>query len=236
MSYIRKKTNKIEGRVKYVEKLDPWSTHTKISSYLKSLPSSTRILDVGCATGTIAKLCLNCGLIFYGVEENPEWAKIAMPYYQEVFVGKLEKVADSFLSSHDVIILADILEHIPECEKVLDKLYQLQKNRCTFIISVPNIANLWVRINLLFGKFDYAERGIMDKTHVKFFTYMSFKQFLRHGGLEIFSIDVTPVPLGLISGFFVDNKFGKFIYNILNKITRIFPKLLGYQFIAFSKK
>jgi len=235
-AWLENKLNKQEGNIKYVEKLDPWSTHTKISSYLRKMPSSTRVLDAGCATGVLGKLCSGHNLIINGIEENNDWARLAFPYYNEVFIGKLEDTPKSFLENHDVIVLADILEHLPQSEKILDWICSLQKEGCIFIISVPNIANIWVRLNLLFGKFDYSERGILDRTHVKFFTFKSLKRFLQSPGLEIRSIEVTPIPLGLVSNFFSSNTLGRSVYYIINKITRIFPKLLGYQFLSISVK
>jgi 2-polyprenyl-3-methyl-5-hydroxy-6-metoxy-1,4-benzoquinol methylase len=236
LEWFENKIMKHEGNIKYVEKLDPWSTHTKISTYLRKMPSSMRVLDAGCATGILGKLCSGHNLIINGIEENSDWARFAQPYYNEVFIGKLEDTPAGFLENYDIIVLADVLEHLPQSEKVLARICSLQKVGCIFIISVPNIANIWIRINLLLGKFEYQERGILDKTHMRFFTYRSLKQLLSEVQLNLISSDVTPVPLGLISNFFIINKFGIFMYKFLNRITRIFRKLFGYQFIAISKK
>jgi 2-polyprenyl-3-methyl-5-hydroxy-6-metoxy-1,4-benzoquinol methylase len=236
MNFIQKKINDIEKNEKYVEKSSPWSTHSKISSYLRKLPSHTRILDIGCATGILGKLCSDNRFIFKGIEENAEWANDAKPYYEEIFPGRIENASDEFLKNYDVIILADVIEHLPNCEEIVLRIVNLQKVGCLFIISVPNIANLWVRLNLLFGKFDYMERGILDKTHVRFFTYKSLINFLLKSGLKASNKDYTPIPLELVNTFFTDNSLGKFIYRIFNLITGLFPKLLGYQFIVIANK
>lgn len=236
MGFIQKKINNIENDERYEEKPSPWSTHSKISSFLEKLPSDTRVLDIGCAKGVIGKLCYNNNLVFRGIEENSEWAKTAKPYYEEIFQGRIENATNEFLQNYDVIILADVMEHIPNSEEIISRIINLQKKECVFIISVPNIANIWVRLNLLFGKFDYNERGILDKTHVRFFTYKSLIKYLTVSGLKVENKDCTPIPLELINNFFIQNSLGRIIFRIFNIITHILPKLFGYQFIVYAKK
>ena len=70
--------------------------------------------------------------------------------------------------------------------------------RGTVIVSVPNVAHLWVRLSLLAGRFDYADRGILDRTHLRFFTRRSLLALLRAAGLAVVELAVTPVPLPLV--------------------------------------
>ena len=79
----------------------------------------------------------------------------------------------------DLIIFADILEHTIHPEKILEYYStNLLKQKGKIIISVPNIANWNIRLKLLFGKFDYTKTGILDETHLKFFTYNSIKKII----------------------------------------------------------
>jgi hypothetical protein len=103
------------------------------------------------------------------------------------------------------------------------------------MISVPNVANLWVRLNLLFGVFDYADRGILDRTHLRFFTRKTLAAMVKNVGLDIVSIQVTPIPLELVSSFFI-SPVGKEIYSAFAWLTSLFPTLMGYQFIVEAKK
>jgi hypothetical protein len=99
---------------------------------------------------------------------------------------------------------------------------------------VPNVANLWVRLNLLFGRFEYTDRGICDRTHLRFFTRKTLIALAENAGLEIQTIRATPIPLELVNGFFVTFP-GRILHSMLARCTSWFPTLLGYQFIVEAK-
>ena len=112
---------------------------------------------------------------------------------------------------------------------------ELQNRDCLFIISVPNVANVWVRLQLLMGHFDYADRGILDRTHLRFFTRKTLIDLVKCTGLDIISITATPIPLELISPFFA-TPLGKWLHATFARFTSLLPTLLGYQFIVEAKK
>lgn len=219
----------------YLEKRSPWSSHSQIAGILRSFPAGTRVLDVGTADGIIGRMLgKDTPLRVYGIEPHAVWAKQAEQYYQGVWVGMIEDAPESYISNFDVVVLADILEHTPAHEKVLLKLVALQHQPCEYVISVPNIANIYIRLNLLFGRFDYTERGILDKTHLRFFTRKSLIETVEQIGLKISWMGVTPIPLELLSPFFM-TPAGLVIFRLFNGLTRLFPTLFGYQFIVRAK-
>lgn len=219
----------------YKDKPSRWSSHSLIAAGLKRLPPHSRVLDVGTASGTLARMCQNHSLQLFGVELNPDWARMAMPLYEKIFVGSIEQAEQEYLTGYDVVVLGDVLEHLPMPELILQKLVDLQSPGSTFIISVPNIANVWIRLNLLVGKFDYADRGILDRTHLRFFTRKSLTALLKNAGLETVSIQVTPVPVELVSSFFL-SVLGKWLHARFAELTSLMPTLLGYQFVVFARK
>ncbi len=177
----------------------------------------------------------NARLRFFGVEPNAEWAAAALPFYEKVWVCPLDDAPDEALRGYDAVVLGDVLEHMPAPERALHRLVQLQPPGCLFILSVPNVANLWVRWQLLMGRFDYAERGILDRTHLRFFTRKTLTALIKEAGLDILSIQATPVPLELISSFFLTTG-GRVIHAALARLTDLLPTLLGYQFIVKAKR
>jgi len=219
----------------YHDKPSVWSSHSIIASHLNTFPAQSKVLDVGAASGTLARMCQNKMLRLFGVEPNPDWANIASPLYEKMWIGSVSELEESLLSGYDVVVLGDILEHLPTPEIILQQLVKYQAPGARFIISVPNVANLWVRLNVLLGRFDYADRGILDRTHLRFFTRKTLIAMVENAGLEILSIQTTPVPLELVSNFFV-TPLGRWIHALLAKCTSLLPSLLGYQFVVDARK
>lgn len=219
----------------YNDKTDPFSSHTRIKSILRNLAKGTRILDIGTASGTLGRMCQDQELLFFGIEPNKTWLDLARPYYQDVLESKLEDAPDDYLLGYDVIVCADILEHLVYPLDELRRLVNLQVEDSFFIISVPNVANLWIRLSLLFGNFTYTDKGILDKTHLHFFTKRSFLEMLDNAGLQIIYIKYTPVPLNLVHPKFKQKGF-RVLHRLLAILTNLFPTLLAYQFIVVSEK
>jgi 2-polyprenyl-3-methyl-5-hydroxy-6-metoxy-1,4-benzoquinol methylase len=220
----------------YLDKADPWSSHSQIKRRLTRLRAGIKILDVGTATGTLGRLCSGAGFELYGLEPNEEWAALARPHYTAMAMSSLEEATDAFLSGHDAVVCADVIEHLARPEDALRRLLSLQPEGCIFIISVPNVANVWVRLHLLFGRFDYTDRGILDQTHLRFFTRRTFLALLEAVGLQVTDIDVTPIPLNLVHPWFRQAAAGRFLHMCLARLTKRRPTLLGYQFIVQAIK
>lgn len=218
----------------YEQKDEPGSSHYLLKHYLSQTPANTKVLDVGTATGLLGILLQNSPLKLYGIEPNLVWAKKAEQYYEQVFVGRLEDTQEEYLKNYDVVVCADVLEHLVDPNLQLIRLVRLQAPNTKFLVCVPNVANIWLRVNLLCGKFEYTNRGILDRTHLRFFTLRSFKELLTSSGLTIEIIKPTPIPLMLINPFFVNNYFGRFIQAALKNLTYLLPTLLGYQFFCLA--
>lgn len=226
----------VEKRCPYVTKADPSSSHGVILACVQDLPAGTRILDVGAATGILGELLRGKGFALYGIEPSPRWAEAARKHYQELMCCSLEQAPDPFLSGYDVAICADVLEHMPDPRSALQRLTSLQPMGCKFIVSVPNVANLWVRLNLLLGRFPYAERGILDSTHLRFFTRDSLLAMVRSVGLKVGRTIATPIPLGLIYPSLPRTAWGRAVCAGVAFLTNLWPTLLGYQFIVQAVK
>ena len=149
--------------------------------------NGSRVLDVGCGNGELGERLRadkNCFVI--GVEINKVRADQAKRKLDEVINSDIELIDDpSSYGSFDAIIFADCLEHLRYPVKALQQLSTNLKANGYFIISLPNVANWTVRLRLLLGKFDYQETGILDKTHLHFFTISSSKKFIRDAGFDV---------------------------------------------------
>lgn len=220
----------------YKIKNDPWSSHAVISRWLREFPVGTRILDVGSASGMFGRMVAGAGLELYGLEPNQDWAATAQPYYRQVVASTLDAVDRAYLKDFQVVVCGDVLEHLPDPLVKLTGLVQLQPPGAVFITSMPNIANFWVRLNLLAGRFDYTDSGILDRTHLRFYTLRTMRDLVTAAGLRINRTVPTPIPLNIVHPFFENNKAGRALHALLNRMTCIFPGLMGYQFVMYAEK
>ncbi len=201
---------------------------------LGSLPRGSRILDVGAGSGTLARLCAGKDFVISAIEPNIAWLDVSTGLYSEVSGRTVEQTSDTFLEGHDAVVCADILEHLLHPEEQLKRLVNAQPDHCIFLISVPNVANIWIRLNILFGHFDYQDRGVLDRTHLHFYTKNSFIALVHEAGLQVTKLIATPIPLDLALPFLFKSFIGNSLMKIENLMTQVSPSLLGYQWIAIA--
>jgi 2-polyprenyl-3-methyl-5-hydroxy-6-metoxy-1,4-benzoquinol methylase len=170
---------------------------------LGAVPDGARVLDVGCATGYLAAELTRRGCTVDGVEFDPDAAAQAGAHCRTVVVGDLESAqtrADvAALPAPDVIVCADVLEHLRDPWSVLAWLAALLPTGGKAIISVPNIAHWTARRALLRGRFDYADNGLFDRTHLRFFTRASAQELARRAGFAVRAEHPAGAPLPLES-------------------------------------
>lgn len=155
------------------------TSHTKI---LRLVGTRQRVLDLGCATGQLAKVLRERGCEVVGIEADAEAAKLAAEHCDSVIVGDVEELDLAMELGErrfDVIVAGDVLEHLKAPEATLASLRPfLDRNGC-LITSVPNVAHGSVRLALLTGSFPYAELGLLDRTHLRFYTRSSLREMLE---------------------------------------------------------
>ncbi len=164
-----------------------------------------RVLDVGCATGYLAEALGERGCTVSGLEFDAEAAEKARPHLERLVMGDIETMdlAEAFGDDRfDVIVFGDVLEHLRDPLAALRKAKPLLADRGSVVASIPNVAHGSVRLALLAGRFDYQDLGLLDSTHVRFFTRSSLEDLFREAGMV--PIDVrrttagffdTPVPV-----------------------------------------
>ncbi len=208
---------------------DPWSSHQQIAKRLRKIARNP-VLDVGAAQGMLGELLTGSGVVMDAVELNPEWAAACKPHYRHVITGDIETV-DVTAEQYRVVVCADVLEHTTDPLAVLGKLRRVASPDAVYLISLPNVSHLAVRLMLLAGNFPRMERGVLDKTHLHFYTRETARRMLEHAGLRIVQISTTGVPLEEIW----PGGGGGMLYNAAMKTqyaaVRIFPRMLAMQFI-----
>ena len=224
------------SRTKYSPKKSPLSSHKRVAFFV---PRNATVLDLGSEGNYIEELKeKQCNVVGITLSSLPDEVK---GKYDEVFIEDLDKEKwKEFIQGKkfDAIILADVVEHLKEPVKLISLLKDFLKNDGIVIASTPNIAHLYIRLCLLFGKFPYSKRGILDETHLHFYTKKSFKKLFENEGYLFVKRRFTPIPFELFSG---KSKFTKLLTQIVEYsyylFVKISPSLFAYQMVyVFRKK
>lgn len=171
------------------------------------------------------------------VELNPQFASMAMPFAQNVKVANAEQInyrPEEGQPSYDVIVAADILEHLVDPETLLSKLKTGLKREGILIVSLPNVANLYIRLNLLVGRFPYHTKGLLDRTHLRFYTLKSMRKMLAKTGWVVEETAVTSIPIAIVFPFLRKRPF-RWTLIVLHGLTRLFRGALAYQAVLVCR-
>jgi|SRR3989344_4069767 len=216
----------------YNYRFDPgkYNTHWLL---LNEVPPNSRVLEIGTASGYMGEYLIkekNCEV--WGVEPVKDMYEAAKNYgYTKLF----HNVAEDFLDlpemvgqEFDVIFCGDVFEHMMDPLKVLIGLKKFLKPTGRFVISLPNIAYWQVRLHLLGGNFDMQDGGILDRTHMRFFTLKTMKEFIEQAGLHL---EKARPSNGHIERFGINKLWG-----VGQKAFSLWPTLLAIQYILVATK
>lgn len=197
---------------------------------IEQIPEGAFVLDVGCATGFMGDyLIKNKKCKVWGVELDQKEAAIAKKFLDKVYVGSIED--ERFINDlknklgrkkFDVLLSTSTIEHTVNPDKVLKNMLSLLKSTGILVLTTPNIAHWSMRLSLLKGDFEYTDYGIMDATHLRFFTIKSFKNLFIRNKTRIVKIGIDAEGGGLprISIF----------------LSKFFPGIFAYQILIVAKK
>ena len=227
---------------------------------LRQVGCGQKILDVGCGTGTLGFEIKKRGNEVWGLDINKKAIDLAKKKLDKTFLYDSADPDDLPIKDEkfDVIVFADILEHLDEPEAVLREYKKYLKEDGCVIVSLPNFASWTIRFKRLFGPLKPAKYGILDETHKHFYDLEKAKKLVEEAGIEIKKLDVNPnimrafMPLlrrlisqkpgskesGELDKAIIESRF----YRIYRKLvlplelvpTRIFKNCLAFQFIIIG--
>jgi len=197
------------------------------------------VLDIGCGEGFFASMIAENNCVV-GIDLLPS-ATETLGLEQFISADLENGLKDAFNKlgerKFDKVLLQDILEHLRFPERLLLDCHKVIRPQGHLLVSVPNVANITVRLALLFGNWTYTERGILDKTHYRFYTRRTARRLLEENGYEIVKQMMTVMPIELVLGLPAKNFLMRTL-NVMNAVlTGLMPGLLGYQcvFVACRK-
>ncbi|MEA2165878.1 MAG: hypothetical protein QOK37_4005 [Thermoanaerobaculia bacterium] len=191
------------------------------------------LLDLGAAGGELGAAVRNHFERSIGFEYDADRIGQLRGRFDQVVIADLETVK-TLPADVNAIVLADVIEHLRNSTNLLQMVRGSLAKDGVLFLSVPNIANITVRLGLLFGIFEYRDRGILDFTHLRFFTMRTIRREIENAGFRIVAIRGSSVPIRLIIGWMPDVllRLGE---RVLTGITRVWRGLFAYQIILVAK-
>ena len=211
----------------YVFKDGDGSSHAVILDMMSGLPGS-RVLDLGCSSGLFAAHARAAGHHVTGVDylEIPGVRERTDHFVQASLEdGIPAEAGDGF----DVIVAADVIEHLSRPGQVMRDMFRVLRPGGQVVLSVPNFAHWYPRIRVAAGLFGYDRRGILDETHLRFFTRATLRRLVRASGFDILEERATGLPMRAISES--DGPRLRAARAIDKALVHARPTLFGYQYI-----
>lgn len=220
---------------KYEFDFDPETTNTSHGLVVGLVPARSRVLDVGCAVGYLGDALAEKQCTVHGIELDPAAAEVARTRLASVVVADAETLdyqAAFGEEAFDVVVLADVLEHCRNPERVLAGALSVLAEAGTLVISIPNVGHGSLRLALLQGRWNYTPLGLLDETHVRFFTWDTLNDLLTGVGLTISEAWMTTAdPLATE----VDVDPADLPAEVADWV-RAQPLAQGYQFVLVARR
>lgn len=248
-----------KGDYPYLEELNDG-----ILKYITMRQSGDWVLDIGAGRGVLGEALCAQGFNVCGIESNVAAAKDASIKINQVICTDLHNMAEIHQQlkhkKFEYIIFSDILEHVYDPLKVLRDYLPFLAEHGKVIVSLPNVMNWLNRCYFIFGMFHYTMTGVMDRTHVRFFTFKTAKHMLEASPYVIEKIDSTPfITLAFLpmiksilnKGYrekpqhsnvkqIIDlplyHFYKKYVYPIEYRVSRMMPTLLAFRIIIVARK
>ncbi len=221
--------------VPYAIKRSLYSAHYYAARFIGT---DQRVLEAGCGNGKFGAELVRAGNHVVGVDRSPSVPLSAG--YDNVIPADLEFGLKSALgnaaSQFDRILLLDVLEHLRDPNQLLQDSKVLLAPRGRLIVSVPNAVNATVRLMVLFGRFRYRDRGILDWSHLRFFTAKTIRALLEEHGYRVAGRHYTVVPLERVIPMRSGNRLLRFANRVLRGLTALAPGLFAYEILLIAER
>jgi len=192
------------------------------------LPEAETALDLGCGTGKLGEQLALHSVEADGVTFNEEERTIAAPKYRRIWVYDLENGIPPVDRKYDLVVMSHLLEHLADPSALMVSLPSIMTPRSRVVCAIPNMLFLYNRLKLLAGRIEYQEYGLMDYTHVRWYTRKTLIElFLAHG----FNLDEERstgyLPLGPLRRVLP----ASFAETLDRRVVPLLPGLLAKEFL-----
>lgn len=171
---------------------DPTDKNNSWNQLYQYVPEGSRVLDVGCSSGNFGHVLINekkCEVI--GLDIDKEDIARAKKVLTAAYVRNIERDSVDDLGKFDVVVFADVLEHLLDPVAALKKVKLVLKPKGRVVFSIPNMAHVSVRLMLLRGFFEYTPIGVLDRTHLHYYDEVEVKHVFGESQMKIAEISPT---------------------------------------------
>ncbi|MEJ7604730.1 MAG: class I SAM-dependent methyltransferase [Bryobacteraceae bacterium] len=216
----------------YTFKPSPYSSHSLL---LQSLPESglgKSVLDVGCGNGYLSAILASRGYQVTGIE-RAEGHSGEFPRDVKLIEADLEQGLPKLEKSFDYALCADILEHLRTPSRLLQQLRGVLTEGGILIASLPNSGNIWFRANILCGRFPQDDKGLFDRTHVRFYMWKGWQELFHVSGFRVCEVRSSAIPVGLVMPKTLQESSPvRLAESVCYGLARMHRTLFAYQFIV----
>jgi glycosyltransferase involved in cell wall biosynthesis/SAM-dependent methyltransferase len=210
----------------YAIKKHDGSSHAVMLEMLSARPPS-KILDLACSSGLLAEQMRASGHCVIGVDltESPEVRRRTDAFFAADLNDGIPAEAGV---GFDVVVAGDVIEHLLHPGDSLRHMQHVLRPGGQVLLSVPNFAHWYPRLRVALGLFGYDRRGILDETHLRFFTRSSLRRLTRDAGFDILEETATGLPVGAV---LPPGPLASFLRSIDKRLVQLRPTLFGYQYV-----
>jgi 2-polyprenyl-3-methyl-5-hydroxy-6-metoxy-1,4-benzoquinol methylase len=218
----------VPANPEYELKESEGTSHSVIAGMFTAEPVG-RVLDLGCSGGRLLEQMRRQGNHVTGVDSIE--IDGVRDRVDEFLLGDLDEgIPAAAGNGYDVVIAADVIEHLRDPGRLLRQMTEVLKPGGEIVISTPNFGHWYARGRVVTGTFDYDRRGILDQTHLRFFSRASLRRLFKANGLDIIELTYTGLPFAVLTSG--ENWRTRLLAKIDRGLVRLRPTLFGYQFVA----
>jgi SAM-dependent methyltransferase len=215
----------------YTLKESPYSSHSQVLAAFPPQGEGRSVLDLGCGNAYLGGLLAARGYRVTGVERAGGFDPALVPPGVRMIAADLEQPL-ALDERFDFALCADILEHLRQPEQLLRDTARLLKPGGRLVASLPNSGNLYFRLNVLAGRFPQHDKGLFDRTHVRFYMWNGWQQLLAEAGFTLEHTRVSGIPFGVAFPASTGSWWVRGTEWISYTLARVWRRLFAYQFIV----
>ena len=218
----------------YTLKSSPYSSHSLLLEHFPRRERRESVLDLGCGDGYLGALLSERGYDVTGIEKRGGYTN-HFPAQVRLVEADLENGLPSVGGRYQHVMCADILEHLREPESLLSQIADIVQPGGRIVASLPNSGNVYFRLNVAMGRFPQHDKGLFDRTHLRFYTWEGWENLFGGAGWRITSVECSAIPVGLaVPPAYENSPPVRIAESVSYALAKIRKTLLAYQFIVVA--